>query len=122
MALITVVDDDELFTDMIAEWLRDAGHLVGLTHSGAEALMMLDRIEPDLVILDYDLPDMSGLAILRHVREKPYSRTTPVLMLTAKGGKLIPARARHEGADDYLPKPIHQLVLLAKVEALLAQR
>ncbi len=69
MARIIVVDDDELFCDVACEVLSDAGHSVSVALDGESALTAIAECEPDLVVLDYNLPGISGLAVLRRVRQ-----------------------------------------------------
>ena len=120
MARILLVDDDELLTEAMMACLTDAGHMVSAVHHGDEALRAIEGSIPDLLILDYNLPGMSGLSILRAVRRQSYANGMPIMMLTAKGGKLLAVRARHDGADDYLNKPVFPRMLLHRAEALLA--
>lgn len=122
MARILIVDDDELLTDVITGWLEDVGHMASAVHHGDDALRATEESMPDLLILDYNLPGISGLSILRKVRQQPHADGMPIMMLTAKGGKLLVARAHHDGADDYLTKPVTSNTLLERVEALLARR
>ena len=120
MARILIVDDDELLTEIMMACLADAGHMVSAVHHGDEALTAIEGSIPDLLILDYNLPGMSGLSILREVRQQSYGTGMPIMMLTAKCGKLLALRAHHDGADDYLNKPVFPGILLRRAEALLA--
>jgi DNA-binding response OmpR family regulator len=119
MARILIVDDDELLAEVMTEWLEAAGHMVSAVHHGDEALRAVADSVPDLLILDYSLPGLSGLSILQRVRAQPRAAGMPIMMLTAKSGKLLLARAHAAGADEYLSKPVEPGVLLERVEALL---
>ena len=122
MARIIIVDDDELFSDIACEVLADAGHMVSAVNDGEGAMAAIAESEPDVLILDYNLPGISGLEILRRTRANPATRNIPVMMLTREDGRLLKARAGHDGADDYLVKPCSPEVLTQRVEALLIGR
>lgn len=119
MARILLIEDDEIFVELVTDYLEAAGHMVSAIHHGDEALRAVDESAPELLILDYNLPGMTGLEILREVRRRSYGEHLPVLMLTAKPGRLLPVRAHHDGVDDYLTKPVAPEPLLQRVEALL---
>lgn len=119
MARILVVDDDEIVGDVIVEALAAAGHSVNVVYRGEEALPALDESGAELIILDYNLPGISGLEVLRQLRQLPYGQDVSVLMLTAKTGQLLPARAHHDDVDDFLNKPVSVDLLIQRVEALL---
>lgn len=119
MARILIIDDDEILAEVIAERLEAAGHMVSAVHDGGEAVRAIENSAPDLVVLDYDLPGATGLSILREVRRRPHAECMPVLMLTAKTGRLVLARALQDGVDDYVTKPVAPVDLLGRVEALL---
>lgn len=119
MARILIVDDDEILAEVLAEHLGAAGHMVSTVHHGDDALRAIRDGAPDLLVLDYDLPGRSGLSILRDVRSLPQAEGMPILMLTAKSGRLVPARAEQDGVDDFVTKPIMPGALLERVEALL---
>jgi DNA-binding response OmpR family regulator len=119
MARIIIVDDDELIAEIVTDALRDAGHMVSSVHHGGEAVAAIVESEPDLVILDYTLPGKTGMQILREIRAMPGSVDMPVMMLTARGGRLHIGRADAAGADDYIVKPFDPSDLGARVESLL---
>ena len=119
MARIILVEDDELLAELMCEHLHRAGHMVSAVHHGDDAMLAIGRSDPDLLVLDYHLPGLSGLDILREVRNGPRGADLPIIMMTAKTGRLLPARAHHDGVDDYLLKPVTPEWLLGRVEALL---
>ena len=119
MARILMIEDDDLFAEIAVEWLEAAGHMVSVFDHGDQALGAVMASDPDLLILDHNLPGKSGISILRDVRELPHTAGMPIMMLTSKTGKLLPARANHGGADDYVTKPVTSETLLRHVEALL---
>ena len=122
MARIIVVDDDELFCDLVCETLAEAGHMVSAVHDGERALAVIADGQPDVLVLDYNLPDISGLEILRRTRDDPVTRNVPIMMLTREDGRLMKVRADRDGADDYVVKPCSPDDLLRHVESLLIGR
>jgi DNA-binding response OmpR family regulator len=113
---ILLVDDELALAGMIERELGDAGYRVLHAASGAEALALHAQQPPDLVVLDWMLPGMDGLAVLRELR---CGSATPVLMLTARGEEADRVIGLELGADDYLAKPFSVRELLARVHALL---
>jgi DNA-binding response OmpR family regulator len=116
MMKILVVDDDLELLGLIGFALRQAGYLVISAAHGDEALAAFAREQPDLVILDVNLPGMSGFDVCRKIRAE--SRT-PIMMLTVRGSEEDQVRGLDGGADDYLTKPFSPRTLLARVRALL---
>lgn len=114
---ILVVDDDLDLLGLVAYALRQAGFLVVESSDGKEALELVEREEPDLCILDVNLPRLSGFEILSRVRER--RRALPVMMLTVRSAEDDQVKALDLGADDYLTKPFSPRTLLARVRALL---
>jgi DNA-binding response OmpR family regulator len=119
MARIIIVDDDEIIAEIASEALSDAGHMVSTVFDGADAMEAIAGSDPDLIILDYNLPGKTGMQLLREVRMLPHANETPVMMLTARGGRLLKIRAEETGADDYIVKPFDPADLVARVDALL---
>ena len=122
MARIIIVDDDEIVTEIAIDALAAAGHIVSAVHDGADAVRAVSDANPDLVILDYNLPGKTGMEILREIRLGPQAVNMPVLMLTARGGRLLKTRAEQTGADDYVVKPFAPDDLVRRTEALLVGR
>jgi DNA-binding response OmpR family regulator len=113
---ILVVDDDLELLALIAYTLRQAGYLAVEARDGASALAVFEREAPQLVILDVNLPQLSGLEVCRRLRA---SSRVPVMMLTVRSGEDDQVAALDLGADDYLTKPFSPRTLLARVRALL---
>jgi two-component system response regulator RegX3 len=113
---ILVVDDDLELLGLITYALRQAGYLTVEASDGVVALTVFEREEPDLVILDVNLPRLSGLEVCRKIRS---SSKVPVMMLTVRGREEDQVEALDIGADDYLTKPFSPRTLLARVRALL---
>jgi DNA-binding response OmpR family regulator len=115
---ILVVDDDLELLGLIGFALRQAGYLAISATDGGAALATFEREQPDLVILDVNLPDTNGFEVCRRIRAE--SRT-PIMMLTVRSGEEDQVRGLDGGADDYLTKPFSPRTLLARVRALLGR-
>src|SRR5687767_9908246 len=113
---ILVVDDDLELLGLVSFALRQAGYLVVKASDGTEALATFEREQPDLVILDVNLPGLSGFEVCRRLRAQA---TTPIMMLTVRGSEEDEVHGLDSGADDYLTKPFSPRALLARVRALL---
>ena len=113
---ILIVDDDAELRELIAFALRQAGYLVVQAEDGPSALTLYDQEQPHLVILDVNLPGLSGLDVCRRIRAES---DTPIMMLTVRGSEEDQVQALDLGADDYLTKPFSPRTLLARVRALL---
>lgn len=113
---ILVVDDDLELLSLVSFALRQAGYLALEATDGTKALGTFNREQPDLVILDVNLPGMNGFEVCRRIREQA---TTPIMMLTVRGSEEDEVKGLDLGADDYLTKPFSPRTLLARVRALL---
>jgi len=119
---VLVVEDEQEIRQLIALHLKREGYSVDEVGDGEQACQKLQREKFDLVVVDWMLPSLSGLEILRWLRKPgPLSRI-PVLFVTAKAQPEQVAMALDNGADDYLTKPFDTLVLMARVNALLRRR
>lgn len=119
MARIILADDDEIVAKIVSDTLIDAGHAVGWVKDGRQALEVIRRRPPDLVILDCNMPEMSGILVLREMRQSPELCDLPALMLTGRQSEQDESIIRYEGADDYMRKPFDPGTLVGRVEALL---
>jgi len=113
---VLVVEDEMKIRDMLRSYLEREGLDVLTTGSGAEALTLVERSAPDLILLDLRLPDVSGEEVAREVRR---TSDVPILMLTAKSAEEDRIRGLELGADDYLTKPFSPRELVLRVQALL---
>lgn len=113
---IVVVDDDPQLQETIGLMLQHEGYAVSAALSGSEGIEQVESSAPDLVILDINLPDISGFDVVRILRR---SSPLPILMLTGRTESSDVVSGLDSGADDYLTKPFHADELLARVRALL---
>ncbi len=117
--LILIVEDEAALVTMLRYNLEKEGYRVCDAGDGEEALTMVAERKPDLVILDWMLPSLSGIEVCRQLRRKPTTRELPVIMLTARGEEGDKIRGLNTGADDYMTKPFSLPELMARVRALL---
>ncbi len=122
MSRILVVEDESAIAELIAINLRHAGFDVVLAASAEQAQVELDRVLPDLVILDWMLPGQSGLALGKSWRAQARTRELPVIMSTARGEEADKIAGLDAGADDYLTKPFSPKELLARIRAVLRRK
>lgn len=116
---ILVVEDEAALALLLAYNLESEGFQVEHVERGDEAEVRLAESVPDLVILDWMLPGVSGLEICRRLRARDDTRTMPIIMLTARGEEAERVRGLSVGADDYVVKPFSTPELMARVRALL---
>jgi DNA-binding response OmpR family regulator len=121
-ATILIVDDMEANRAVVTRRLEKQNYIVSDVDSGRAALDSIQRIMPDVVLLDYMMPNMNGIEVLRHLRADPKTRTLPVIMVTARAEASATVEALEAGADDYVTKPIDFEVLCARIETQLAKR
>lgn len=114
---ILVVDDEPSIVDAVSTALRYEGYEVDEAATGREALEAVARNEPDLVVLDWMLPDLEGIEVGRRLRERGFR--TAVLFLTAKDGTENKVEALRAGGDDYVTKPFSLAEIVARVQAIL---
>jgi len=122
MSRILVVEDEAAIAELLALNLRHAGHEVALAGDAAQAQLEIDAVLPDLVVLDWMLPDQSGLTLARRWRGDPRTRSLPIIMLTARTEETDKIAGLDSGADDYLTKPFSTSELHARIRAVLRRR
>ena len=116
---ILIVEDEEALTLLLRYNLEKVGYEVESAVRGDEADLRLREASPDLIILDWMLPGVSGIELCRRLRSRPETRQLPIIMLTARGEESERIRGLATGADDYIVKPFSVPELLARVAALL---
>ena len=116
---ILVVEDEQPIRDLIALGLRRAGCDVALAEHSQAALASIGDRRPDIVLVDWMLPDMSGLELIRVLRRDANTRDIPVVMLTARGEEADKVAGLESGADDYVTKPFSARELIARIQAVL---
>ena len=116
---ILIVEDEEALTLLLRYNLEAAGYDVDTVARGDDADVRFKERPPDLVILDWMLPGLSGIELCRRLRARPDTRQLPIIMLTARGEESERVRGLSTGADDYIVKPFSVPELLARVAALL---
>jgi len=117
--LILVVEDEAALVTLLRYNLEREGFRVAEARDGEEALLMAREQKPDLVILDWMLPLLSGLEVCRQLRRGPDTRSVPIIMLTARGEEGDKLRGLDSGADDYVTKPFSPSELIARIRAAL---
>ena len=122
MSRVLVVEDEPAIAELVALHLRHAGFEVALAADGDNAAAAVDRVLPDLVLLDWMLPGTSGLSLLKRWRSQARTRELPVIMLTARGEEADRVSGLDGGADDYLAKPFSPSELMARIRAVLRRR
>lgn len=116
MAVLLIIEDDAATNDAVCEYMKSAGYMVLSALDGEQGLKIAEEASVDLVILDMMLPKLTGLEVLKRLREKS---SIPVLMLTALDEELTQAASFDEEADDYMTKPFSMLLLEKRTAALL---
>lgn len=116
---ILVVEDEAALLALLRYNLERQGFHVEEATDGQEALIRIAEAKPDLVLLDWMLPAMSGIEVCRQIRRRPATRDLPVIMVTARTEDQDAVRALDTGADDYIAKPFAVEALLARIRALL---
>jgi DNA-binding response OmpR family regulator len=116
MSLVLVVEDEVDLSQVMRDRLVADGHEVVVAHDGAAAMSSVAKRVPDVILLDWMLPDMDGLAVCRRLREH---HLMPIIMVTARGDEVDRVLGLEVGADDYLVKPFSLRELLARVRAML---
>ena len=116
---ILVAEDEDALSTLLQYNLDKEGYHVSVAADGEEALVQVDEKQPDLIILDWMLPKVSGIEVCRRLRSKGETRNVPIIMLTARGEESDRVRGLDTGADDYLTKPFSMSELSARIRAVL---
>lgn len=116
---ILVIEDEDALATLLQYNLEKEGYAVAVAADGEEGLTQADERLPDLVVLDWMLPKVSGIEVCRRLRARPETRNVPIIMLTARGEESDRIRGLDTGADDYLTKPFSVPELIARIRAVL---
>ncbi|MBF0169425.1 MAG: phosphate regulon transcriptional regulator PhoB [Alphaproteobacteria bacterium] len=119
---ILIVEDEAPLVTLLRYNLEKEGYQVTEAGDGDEAIMLINERKPDLVLLDWMLPVLSGIEVCRQIRRKHDTRDLPVIMLTARGEEGDKVRALNTGADDYITKPFSVPELLARIRSALRRQ
>ncbi|MGB1547200.1 MAG: response regulator, partial [Alphaproteobacteria bacterium] len=117
--LLLIVEDEETLVTLLRYNLEGEGYRVAVAKNGEDALLLAKEETPDLILLDWMLPLLSGIEVCRRMRRDNATRNVPILMLTAKGEEEDKIRGLDTGADDYVTKPFSPTELVARIRALL---
>ena len=116
---ILIVEDEEALGEVLRYNFDREGFDASVAHDGEEALLAVEDHHPDLVILDWMLPGLSGIGVCQRIRGRPETRRLPIIILTARGEEPDRVRGLDSGADDYVVKPFSPAELVARVRAVL---
>ncbi|MBL4659411.1 MAG: response regulator [Alcanivoracaceae bacterium] len=114
---ILIVEDETAIREMLAFSLMQSGYIALQAKTAMEALKILDDISPDLAIIDWGLPKMSGLELVQRIRENEVIADTPIIMLTARTQEHDKIKGLETGVDDYMTKPVSIKELQARIKA-----
>ena len=116
---ILIVDDEPFNLDLLEQELGDHHYDIERAADGAEALEKVESFKPDVILLDYMMPKMNGIEVVKRLRQDERYKSLPVILLTAKGSQEDKVRGLDAGADDYVVKPFDSFELLARVRAMM---
>jgi two-component system, OmpR family, phosphate regulon response regulator PhoB len=116
---VLLVEDEAALCTLLRYNLEREGYRVFEARNGDEALTVIDEISPDLIVLDWMLPEISGIEVCRRLRARGESRNVPIIMLTARGEETDRIRGLDTGADDYITKPFSMPEFLARSRAVM---
>ena len=119
---VLLVDDEDSLRKVMKDLLERDGYHVTEARDGVQALDQVDRVGPDIIVLDLNLPGLDGYGVLSHLRSRPATANIPVIVLTAKGDEDNEVRVFELGANDFLTKPFRARALSARLEAVLGRR
>ncbi len=117
--LVLIVEDEPGIAEMLKYNLEKEGFRAVIAVNGEEAMLVTTEQSPNLILLDWMLPHLSGLEVCRQLRRAPKSKDIPIIMLTARGEESDRVRGLNSGADDYIVKPFSPSELVARVRAVL---
>jgi len=118
-AKILIVDDELEQQQLLRYNIEKAGYDTLLANNGKDALLIIEEVKPDLIILDWMIPEASGIDVCRELRSRPETRLLPILMISARGEEGDRALGLDSGADDYITKPFSPREMVSRIKALL---
>ena len=121
-AQILLVEDEPGIQELLTLNLGQSGHAVTVAGDAERALQLLQNANPDVILLDWMLPGLSGIALCQRLRQDSRYKQTPIIMLTAKGEERDKVAGLETGADDYITKPFSPKELVARIKAVLRRR
>ena len=121
-AHILVIEAEHAVQELIGMNLSRAGHAVARCGDAESALVLLDETVPDLLLLEWNLPGQSGIALIRRLRAQPRTRDLPIIMVSTRDAEQDKILALESGADDYITKPFSPREMIARIHALLRRR
>ncbi len=116
---ILIVDDEPFNLDLLEQELTDQGYVIERANDGAEALQKVPSFLPDLILLDYMMPKMNGIEVVKQLKQDERYKGIPVILLTAKASQEDKVKGLDAGADDYVVKPFESFELLARVRSMM---
>ena len=119
MSKIFIIEDEQAIIELVKYNLEKEGYRVSYSNKGDSGISEIKQIEPDLILLDWMLPDISGIEVCKILKKDKKLSSIPVIMLTAKGEEEDKIRGFDSGADDYMTKPFSHLELKARINAIL---
>ena len=114
-----LVEDDRSLADLVAFHFERAGYKITRTVDGEEALILVEEVRPDVILLDWMIEGISGIEVCRRLRRRSATSNVPIIMMTARGEESDRVRGLETGADDYVTKPFSPRELVARVAAVL---
>lgn len=114
---VLVVEDELAQREVLAYNLEAEGFRVFKAENGDEALLVVDETMPDIIVLDWMMPNLSGIEVCRRLKTKPETRLIPIIMLSARSEEVDKVRGLETGADDYVVKPYSVIELMARVRS-----
>ena len=116
---VLVVEDEDALSELLSYNLKKEGFRVSLAADGEEAMMLVEERQPDVVVLDWMLPKVTGIEVCRQTRSRSETRNLPIIMVTARTEESDRIRGLDTGADDYIAKPFSTTELMARIRAVL---
>ena len=115
--VVLVVEDEPAQREVLSYNFEAEGFRVSQAGNGEEALILVEEVAPDVIVLDWMLPNVSGIEVCRRLKSRPETRSVPIIMLSARSEEVDRVRGLETGADDYVTKPYSIVELLARVRA-----